>query len=491
MSSFDWERFLRQWSQELIASIGAELETLPAVVIESGWLGYPGATEEQIAQVETHLGITLPPSYREFLKVTNGWRQTTPFIYKLWSTESIEWFSVRHSDWIDAFEVQCSDNYTDGMGIKVVTSASDQDYFIYGDEQDCSKIRLDYLHTALEISERGESAIYLLNPQVVTEEGEWEAWFFCDWLPGADRYRSFQEMMQAEYENFLEQRETSSQQIIQFGNTKARTNHKPEAEVKSSPQQDTDITNTIETPVVGEDDSPQPSTEIIDEAAIPSPLSQETNWSSLSTFTIEFQTRGGTDQTKRRARVRHVETGTIKTWSSIENMRFHRWILEQANQAMQSLLANRVKRSATEAEMSAKTTPVVVEILQIRAVQPPQTDISVRIDKAAQPHSLFVSSNKPFALKITFRLAGLARDRLAGAEVTCIIQFYTFNLHTGTTTHLGNTRSDAPLEPGLAYVVTLPKITLQPGLYRLQILAILQGTLATPGYLDAPLLQVV
>ncbi len=47
------------------------------------------------------------------------------------------------------------------------------------------------------------SAIYLLNPQVVTEEGEWEAWFFANWLPGAARYRSFQEMMEAEYQDFL------------------------------------------------------------------------------------------------------------------------------------------------------------------------------------------------------------------------------------------------------------------------------------------------
>ncbi len=81
---------------------------------------------------------------------------------------------------------------------------SDNEYFIYGENQDCSKLRTEYLRTALEISDKGESSIYLLNPQIVTESGEWEAWFFGDWLPGADRYRSFQEMMQAEYKIFLE-----------------------------------------------------------------------------------------------------------------------------------------------------------------------------------------------------------------------------------------------------------------------------------------------
>ena len=47
-----------------------------------------------------------------------------------------------------------------------------------------------------------DSAIYLLNPKVVTPDGEWEAWFFANWLPGAARYRSFVELMQAEYRSF-------------------------------------------------------------------------------------------------------------------------------------------------------------------------------------------------------------------------------------------------------------------------------------------------
>jgi hypothetical protein len=37
----------------------------------------------------------------------------------------------------------------------------------------------------------------------VAKDGEWEAWFFANWLPGATRYRSFQGMMEPEYQNFL------------------------------------------------------------------------------------------------------------------------------------------------------------------------------------------------------------------------------------------------------------------------------------------------
>jgi hypothetical protein len=209
MNTFNWERFLKRWSQELLKSMGEERFKLPLEVIQSGWLGYPGASEEQIACAEARLETTLPPSYREFLKVTNGWRQTTPFIDKLWSTEDLEWFSLRHQAWIDAFVERYTNDSVERLEPHLgEPSISDREYFVYGDAQDCSQLRVEYLQTTLEISEKGDAAIYLLNPQVITADGEWEAWFFGDWLPGADRYKSFREMMQAEYENFLELRET-------------------------------------------------------------------------------------------------------------------------------------------------------------------------------------------------------------------------------------------------------------------------------------------
>ena len=39
--------------------------------------------------------------------------------------------------------------------------------------------------------------IFLLNPQVMTTDGEWEAWFFgMSTTPCVYRYRSFGEMME-------------------------------------------------------------------------------------------------------------------------------------------------------------------------------------------------------------------------------------------------------------------------------------------------------
>ena len=56
---------------------------------------------------------------------------------------------------------------------------------------------------SLQISDWENSAIFLLNPQVISG-GEWEAWFYANWLPGANRYRSFWDMLRMEYELFHE-----------------------------------------------------------------------------------------------------------------------------------------------------------------------------------------------------------------------------------------------------------------------------------------------
>ena len=45
--------------------------------------------------------------------------------------------------------------------------------------------------------------IYVLNPLVVAPDGEWEAWRFANWIPGAERFPSFELLMRAEHALFL------------------------------------------------------------------------------------------------------------------------------------------------------------------------------------------------------------------------------------------------------------------------------------------------
>src|SRR5262245_10168320 len=94
VKAFDWRAFLARWSTEWLQDTEYRAAAPPDVVV-TGWLGYPGSTEAQLAGAETHLGIALPHSYRAFLRVSNDWRCTSPFIDRLWSTNEIAWQAVR------------------------------------------------------------------------------------------------------------------------------------------------------------------------------------------------------------------------------------------------------------------------------------------------------------------------------------------------------------------------------------------------------------
>jgi hypothetical protein len=196
MALFDWKTLMTQWNQELFVSNLQSLDA-PANFIASNWLGAPGATEEQIAALESRLGVSLPPSYRQFLQFTNGWWETGSFITRIWPTEQVEWLRVRHQDDIIS-PWTGSVTWGERNSMPVI---SDSEYYRYGDNQDPITMRAEYLPFMLEISDVGDG-IMLLNPRVVSKEGEWEAWFLASWLPGANRYRSFWDMMQASFRSF-------------------------------------------------------------------------------------------------------------------------------------------------------------------------------------------------------------------------------------------------------------------------------------------------
>jgi hypothetical protein len=194
MSQFNWEMFLKEESKKAIERYNrrkkeyqgrySNLDTLSDEVIESEWLGYPGASEEQIFAAETRLGITLPPSYRNFLKVTNGWPYY-PGILELRPVEKIDWFCVENQDWINIWHGDCPEY------------ASDKAYFNY-EYNGLSwnqPMRTKYLQTALQISDDIDCEVVLLNPQIIHND-EWEAWLFSSHAPKINRCRSFQEMLQ-------------------------------------------------------------------------------------------------------------------------------------------------------------------------------------------------------------------------------------------------------------------------------------------------------
>jgi len=158
---------------------------IPSHKIESGWLGESGASEAEIASAERRLGVQLPPSYRAFLAQSNGFDHIGAFIYRLYNASEIDWFRVRNQDWIEAYQIE------DDISPEEHLAAPD----------DCVRFRAAYLSSCLQISEEGDSAVVLLNPEVVNDEGEWETWFFANWRPGAQRFPSFRSYVESELES--------------------------------------------------------------------------------------------------------------------------------------------------------------------------------------------------------------------------------------------------------------------------------------------------
>ncbi len=197
MQHYDWSTFLHDWNQTLLthARESDDLDDLaddddgqPEQVF-SGWLGYPGASEQQLSELEQRLQTRLPPSYRSFLLTSNGFRQPGNTVPRLYSTPQVDWY--RNIDqatidiWLQGFH-QSQKMYPNAP-------ARLEDAF----EPD--------LPFTLQVSteEEAGSAVYLLNPQKVSENGEWEAWFFAHWVPGVNRYASFWELMQAERDSLV------------------------------------------------------------------------------------------------------------------------------------------------------------------------------------------------------------------------------------------------------------------------------------------------
>ncbi|WP_295406554.1 SMI1/KNR4 family protein [uncultured Thiocystis sp.] len=152
------ETTLKQWNADLINDEG-----LPGSVaqefIDTDWFGLPPATEEEIGAAETRLGVRLPASYREFLLFANGWvypGNDMDFPGSLRSCSEIGWFKDEDADWIRAW-------IDTDPGIPV----SDDEYFVYGDDQDPVIMRREYLASCLKISESSEGGVYLLNPNVL------------------------------------------------------------------------------------------------------------------------------------------------------------------------------------------------------------------------------------------------------------------------------------------------------------------------------------
>lgn len=190
----DWKSFLEKWNEAIFDN----LDQKDIEYYESGY-GYSnvwnrkscleiGATEEEVSELEKRLKTKLPLSYRNFLLTSNGFTILREDC-ELYDTKEIKWFIEEKRDWAESWDDD--------------DDVTDEEYFQYGEHQDCCSMRGGYMKTALQISSTEDGFVYLLNPKIIDSRNEWEAWDFGSKYPGAFRYRSFWEMMQKVYKRSL------------------------------------------------------------------------------------------------------------------------------------------------------------------------------------------------------------------------------------------------------------------------------------------------
>lgn len=232
-----WRPFLERWSREWIgAHDPGQDRPLDPVAMRDGWLGFAPADPAAVAAAEARLGCRLPPSLREFLQVTDGWRDAGSFVYRLAGAADLAWLKDtddRH--WIDVYA-----DLAGGGAVRAAAEGADagcrgarggdagrggsgdggaQDR---GDSEnpagsrgsggssgdgaeelswDEEQARL--LARCLRVSLAGDAAILLLDPADVDEDGEWAGYWLASWSgEGPQRHASFRAVMHHLYRGF-------------------------------------------------------------------------------------------------------------------------------------------------------------------------------------------------------------------------------------------------------------------------------------------------
>jgi len=185
----DWKAFLSDVSKTVINNkhLLDEFRDLG----NNDWLGFSPITQQEIQTHEQRLNSILPPSYKEFLKASNGFKQLNCFLWNILPINKVDWLVNFDNEFYNLYKTE------------FVFNVTDEDYFVYGEDQWSVNFRSDYLLKTLAISGWGDSSIILLNPEVKFGE-EWEAWVFANWYPGAHRYQSFEELMKDNYLSYLD-----------------------------------------------------------------------------------------------------------------------------------------------------------------------------------------------------------------------------------------------------------------------------------------------
>jgi hypothetical protein len=162
----EWRPFLTEYSREVLTSEvqaldraqpGGGIITVPRFspeVRDSGWLGSEPCSDAEITAAEIRLGRSLPPSFRNFYLVSNGWSEAGRYGEAVWRVHQVDWLRVIENDLIEAWDGVLEDDEIEMLRATLLIGYADG----------------------------GAGDYWLLTPPESGDESEWTAY---QWSAGA------------------------------------------------------------------------------------------------------------------------------------------------------------------------------------------------------------------------------------------------------------------------------------------------------------------
>ncbi|WP_343233975.1 SMI1/KNR4 family protein [Streptomyces sp. CdTB01] len=197
--SEDWRSFLQRWSEEWADAqeprAGEGEDVRDEEPRRARWLGFPPASEERIQALEARLGHRLPPSYRTFLAVSDGWRHAGGFVWLLAGSDRIR-------------------PHEDAAGLS--------EYFPGEPDEPLSA---GMWQRALQLDVESDAMYVLLDPGDVDDTGEWAVYTWASWRASPpERYASFRAFMEAMHQEFHQlEADRSAREGREFANATTRS----------------------------------------------------------------------------------------------------------------------------------------------------------------------------------------------------------------------------------------------------------------------------
>lgn len=142
--------------------------------MQSNWLGFEPASDEEILSAKKLLRTELPEDYVEFLKITNGFRQCV--------STGTTFLPINKVDYLINIDEDLVEIWSNSEETKDIGEALSQSILIAG---------------------LNEEQYFLLIPPTPCVK-KWRYWLFASWIPGEQEFKNLKEYLKSELQ-FLKQ----------------------------------------------------------------------------------------------------------------------------------------------------------------------------------------------------------------------------------------------------------------------------------------------